>query len=119
MNRKRKWKRVVRIVLLPCLLALALAAIAVPRFLAMLEKAHEASWKGALGEMKSAASIYYGDHEGVWPGHLNDLVPDYFDAIPADPNGNTKMVRRYDGTGGWVYDSTMGNVYLNIDVADD
>lgn len=102
-------------VVLAVLVLLLAAVITVPRFEAMLDKAGEASMKGDLGAIKSACSIYYGDHEGRWPEHLSDLVPKYLEEIPADPEGNTKMVREYDGTGGWVYDSTKGNPSFNFE----
>ena len=98
------------------LVLLALLVAVVPRFKLMLDKAQEASRAGALGEIKSAASMYYGDHEGNWPSSLEQLVPKYMKEIPSDPNGNTKMVLVYDGTGGWVYDSTLGNASPNFEV---
>jgi prepilin-type N-terminal cleavage/methylation domain-containing protein len=50
-----------------------LAAIAIPRFAQMLEKAREGSTKGNLGSLKSAASIYYGDQQGIWPTTLQSF----------------------------------------------
>jgi prepilin-type N-terminal cleavage/methylation domain-containing protein len=50
-----------------------LAAIAIPRFAQMLEKSREGSTKGNLGSLKSAASIYYGDQQGIWPTTLNSF----------------------------------------------
>src|SRR5260370_37796306 len=50
-----------------------LAAIAIPRFAQMLEKSREGSTKGNLGSIKSAASIYYGDTQGVWPTTLQSF----------------------------------------------
>src|SRR6476660_3395217 len=51
-----------------------LAAIAIPRFAAMLEKSREGSTKGNLGSLKSAASIYYGDQQGIWPTTLQSFT---------------------------------------------
>src|SRR5277367_7070954 len=51
-----------------------LAAIAIPRFAQMLEKSREGSTKGNLGAIKSAASIYYGDYQGVWPQTLQSFT---------------------------------------------
>src|ERR1051326_4940909 len=50
-----------------------LAAIAIPRFAQMLEKSREGATKGNLGSIKSAASIYYGDTQGIWPTTLNSF----------------------------------------------
>lgn len=47
-----------------------LAAIAVPKFADMVTKSKEASIKGALGAIRSAVSIYYGDMEGEYPANL-------------------------------------------------
>lgn len=44
-----------------------LAAVAIPRFADMLEKAREGATKGNIGAIKSAITIYYGDNEGQWP----------------------------------------------------
>jgi prepilin-type N-terminal cleavage/methylation domain-containing protein len=49
-----------------------LAAVAIPRFSDMLEKAREGATKGNIGAIKSAITIYYGDNEGQWPV---DIVP--------------------------------------------
>lgn len=39
---------------------------------------------GSLSVLRSAAQIYYGDHEGVFPGGLEELAtPPYLTAIPS------------------------------------
>ena len=45
-----------------------LAAVAIPKFADMLEKAREGATKGNVGAIKSAISIYYGDQgsDGFW-----------------------------------------------------
>jgi prepilin-type N-terminal cleavage/methylation domain-containing protein len=116
-----------------------LAAIAIPRFAQMLEKSREGATKGNLGSIKSAASIYYGDQEGIWPTTLNawsgnafsryldNLSPvkvtGSFVAGSAAPNGTrvtmTLMSSVPTGSGiGWMYDSSIGNVYVNSTVRD-
>ena len=62
-----------------------LAAVAIPRFADMLEKAREGATKGNVGAMKSAVTIYYGDNEGVWPGSLEPTAgfSRYLEKIPA------------------------------------
>src|SRR3954454_17240373 len=47
-----------------------LAAVAVPKFADLVTKSKEASVKGALGAVRSALSIYYGDTEGSYPTNL-------------------------------------------------
>ncbi len=116
-----------------------LAAIAIPRFAQMLEKSREGSTKGNLGSLKSAASIYYGDTEGKWPTTLqsatNFAFSRYMDNIPLvkvtgafvagapSPAGSNLAMTAATGvpttgTTGWLYDSTMGNVFVNSTVSD-
>lgn len=123
-----------------------LAAIAIPRFADMLEKSREGSTKGNLGSFKSAASIYYGDHEGIWPVNVTNVnstahrFSQYLEVIPPvkvtgkfDNNVLSAVSPAYQGAGvaqvitnsvptdattGWMYDSTTGNVYVNSTLKD-
>lgn len=116
-----------------------LAAIAIPRFAQMLEKSREGATKGNLGSMKSAASIYYGDVEGVWPTTLNSQsgysFSKYLDVIypvkvtgafvPGSPSPVGSVVQVVasgtvptTGSSGWMYDSSGGSIYVNSTVDD-
>ncbi|HVM32158.1 MAG TPA: type II secretion system protein [bacterium] len=116
-----------------------LAAIAIPRFAQMLEKSREGATKGNLSSLKSAASIYYGDVQGVWPTTLNAQsvysfskyldsiypvkVTGAFTAGVSSPVGsNVKMTAQGTGptveSSGWMYDSTGGVIYVNSTVKD-
>ena len=116
-----------------------LAAIAIPRFAQMLEKSREGATKGNLGSIKSAASIYYGDTQGVWPTTLNSYslygfskyldnvspvkVTGAFVANAVSPSGaNVTMTTASSvptGSGiGWMYDSNFGSVYVNSTIRD-
>jgi prepilin-type N-terminal cleavage/methylation domain-containing protein len=116
-----------------------LAAIAIPRFAQMLEKAREGSTKGNLGSIKSAASIYYGDTQGVWPTTLQSFTgyafSKYLDNISpvkvtgqfvvgaTSPAGSLVTMTTQSGVPassqtGWLYDSTFGNVFVNSTVQD-
>jgi prepilin-type N-terminal cleavage/methylation domain-containing protein len=116
-----------------------LAAIAIPRFAQMLEKSREGSTKGNLGALKSAASIYYGDWQGIWPQTLdtstNITFSRYMDTIQAvkvtgafvpnalSPVGNNVTMAAMAGvpstsSSGWLYDSSTGSVYVNSTVKD-
>ena len=44
-----------------------LAAVAIPKFSALIVKSQESSVKGNLGSIRSAITIYYSDTEGVYP----------------------------------------------------
>ena len=44
-----------------------LAAIAIPKFADLINKAKEGSTKGALSSVRSAIQVYYGDNEGWFP----------------------------------------------------
>ena len=116
-----------------------LAAIAIPRFAQMLEKSREGSTKGNLGALKSAASIYYGDWQGIWPQTLNTAtsitfsrymdnvqqvkVTGAFVASAPAPVGNDVTMSAMgvvptNGSKGWLYDSNTGAVYVNSTVKD-
>ena len=116
-----------------------LAAIAIPKFAQMLEKSKEGATKGNLGSMKSAASIYYGDTQGIWPTTLQSATSyafsKYLDNISpvkvtgafvaGAPSPAGAKVTMTAGSGvpgiadtGWMYDSAFGNVYVNSTVTD-
>jgi type II secretory pathway pseudopilin PulG len=66
-----------------------LSALAMPRLQHLRERAREEETKSNLAAIKAAISIYYGDHEGIWPGTLDvtDKTPgfgfgNYLDAMP-------------------------------------
>ena len=44
-----------------------LAAIAIPKFADLINKAKEGSTKGGLSSVRSAIQVYYGDSEGWYP----------------------------------------------------
>lgn len=48
-----------------------LAVIAVPKFSNMLDRAREGAFKGNLGALRSALSVYYVDNEGQYPKYFS------------------------------------------------
>ena len=84
-----------------------LAAIAIPKFAQMLEKSREGATKGNISAVKSAISIYYGDHEGVYPDDLTQrfdslgfvsigwsFLDSYMDELPTvKVTGNNENVK--------------------------
>lgn len=80
--------------------------------------AYRPSNKTALGAVRSALQVYYGDHNGRFPGDLSALVPGYLDSIPLlwdggrggkYPHSPTREVVNYAAgmapadTGKWAY----------------
>ena len=110
-----------------------LAAIAIPRFAQMVERAREGTTSGNLSAIRSAVSIYYGKFEGVWPDSIasdtwfcgtNDS--NFIKELPrasATPLGNSNTVSAVTAaptaTGsGWAYQSTSGDVWANSTATD-
>jgi prepilin-type N-terminal cleavage/methylation domain-containing protein len=116
-----------------------LAAVAIPKFASMLEKAREGATKGNIGAIKSAISIYYGDNQGAWPTILTDTYfAKYMDKVPAVKVIGTNAVK-LSGTNnsisyvtespdvaigsastndGWKFNYTTGNVWVNSSLPD-
>lgn len=87
-----------------------LAAIAIPRFAQLIDKAREAGARGNLGALRSAIAIYYGDNKGVWPASLTTnkhtiyhepfpaFISGYMSKIPkatlqrSNPHNNTNTI---------------------------
>ena len=89
---------------------------------AALDSSREERTKKALGELRAALSIYYGDHEGVYPASPAELVPRHIRAIPTavlpgtghapsarvavskeDIQDQAAFERAVGDTGGWIY----------------
>jgi general secretion pathway protein G len=123
-----------------------LAAVAVPKFTAMMERSREGATKGNLSVLNSAITIYYGDNTGVWPNDLEGWFSTggtraYLDCIPAvkvtgrnrfnlvvpvNPSGgmlqgcdvsNGPNDSAYLGAG-WRYESASGNLWVNSTLLD-
>ncbi len=116
-----------------------LAAVAIPKFAQMMEKAREGATKGNIGSIKSAISIYYGDQQGNWPTCLTDvLFQNYMTTLPAvkvtHPLNMFSSQNTLSGTcntvateavaattegpttltgDGWKYNLNTGNVFVN------
>ena len=67
-----------------------------------------------LTSINSALAIWHMD-KGTWPVSLDALVPHYVDKIPAEEiTGSSKVIKKLDGKGGWVYNPQTGEVLLNL-----
>ena len=119
-----------------------LAAVAIPKFADMLEKAREGATKGNVGAIKSAISIYYGDQGGQWPSSIDPTVSGnsfskYMDRIPAvkvthsftsngtSLSGTSTAIAStaaaptlLNTTDGWIYNTTTGDVWVNNNQTD-
>ena len=109
-----------------------LAAIAIPKFADLINKAKEGSTKGALSSVRSAIQVYYGDNEGWFPAveaaPLTCLITNakYMAEIPVAKmpgtthgDVNTVSGALADATAGWLYFNdaasavTWGNFVVN------
>jgi prepilin-type N-terminal cleavage/methylation domain-containing protein len=63
-----------------------LAAIAIPKFASLIAKSQEGAAKGALGSIRSAVSIYYGDMEGKYPADITTGLTSAMALLPGLPS---------------------------------
>ena len=113
-----------------------LAAVALPKFAASVERSREAATRGNLNTLRSSISMYYGDAEGVYPAYLDTqeeyafskYISDHIPAVKATHSGvgqgtaespsGTEVLHTTDdnilATGkGWRYSRSDGNVFVN------
>ncbi len=130
-HRKSKGFTLIELMIVVAIIGI-LAAIAIPRFANLIDRAREARTQGNLGAIRSAMAIYYGTTDGVWPPTIAGLavVADpgpYLDVIPKvllpDYGGAHSAHTETDGetttagdSGGWFYNAaaTVGGV-VNVD----
>ena len=109
-----------------------LAAIAIPRFARLVDKAREAATQGGLGALRSAITIYYGRHDGIFPdnispglGFLGVGLDDAIDKIPmvtllrslghTDANTVDNVMNH---SADWCYFSGTGEVFVDCTCLD-
>jgi prepilin-type N-terminal cleavage/methylation domain-containing protein len=135
---KEKGFTLIELMIVVAILA-TLAAIAIPKFTMMVEKAHEGATKGNLGAIKSAATLYYGNMQGMWPTTLyadpSFSLSNYLEVMPGvkvtgvfiagspNPAGSIVSYTTNAGTptgsgSGWLYDSSTGTIYVNSTTQD-
>jgi general secretion pathway protein G len=131
--RKQKGFTLIELMIVVAIIGI-LAAVAIPKFAQMLEKAREGATKGNVGAIKSAVSIYYGDNTGAFPQSLTDAsFKNYLAAIPpvkATHSGvafvlvgtattvsvvteSVPFVTIATNTDGWKYNYASGDVWVN------
>jgi len=128
LHRKSKGFTLIELMIVVAIIGI-LAAIAIPRFANLIDRAREARTQGNLGSLRSALAIYYGSTDGTWPtaGTLAaTLVPVYIDAIPTVMLPNSYAVDHADtanetavagNTGEWYYDGA-GTLNVNCTCTD-
>lgn len=110
-----------------------LAAVAIPKFAQMIERAKEGATKSNLGAIRSAVSIYYGKNEGTQPtdisassAFIGTADSNYMQELPkatATPLGNTNAVSAVSAVpttagSGWAFSSVSGEVWANSTLTD-
>jgi prepilin-type N-terminal cleavage/methylation domain-containing protein len=139
--RKQKGFTLIELMIVVAIIGI-LAAVAIPKFADMLEKAREGATKGNVGAIKSAISIFYGDQGGTWPTSIDPTVANnpfskYMDRIPAVKvthsfSGSTSTLSGTSSvitsttaaptlsitTDGWIYNTTSGDIWVNNNQTD-
>lgn len=94
MNKNQKGFTLIELMIVVAIIGI-LAAVAIPKFAEMMERSRDGATKGNIGALKSAISIYYGDHDGSNPTDLTaifanvagntawNFIAKYIDDIPA------------------------------------
>ena len=85
-HRKSKGFTLIELMIVVAIIGI-LAAIAIPRFANLIDRAREARTQGNLGAIRSAMAICYGSTDGVWPATIAALAVvaapgPYLDKIP-------------------------------------
>ena len=98
-----------------------LAATALPRFINLSGKATESAARGTLGGIRAALAIQYASNAAYSvPGWPSTLASNMFadNNIPTEPYSKSNAialgsVAPTGTTGGWMYDSIAGKVWIN------
>ncbi len=123
-HRKSKGFTLIELMIVVAIIGI-LAAIAIPRFANLIDRAREARTQGNLGSLRSALAIAYGSENGVWPATLvwmTTSTPIYLTAVPEVvlPAGlghtDTAAEATIAGdTGGWFYNGAAADGVVNVD----
>ncbi|MDH5174524.1 MAG: type II secretion system GspH family protein [Elusimicrobiota bacterium] len=81
-HRKSKGFTLIELMIVVAIIGI-LAAIAIPRFANLIDRAREARTQGNLGAIRSAMAIHYGATDGTWPATILAMTPIYIDAVPS------------------------------------
>ena len=135
MKRQRKGFTLVELAIVIAILGI-LAVVAIPKYQGMVDEARSSAAKAQLGTVRSAIAISYAKNHGKFPNQTGS--PDVFSTasstIFADGGTPSVEITKADGTvlssanvatstanpisvsgstGGWIYNSTTGEVRIN------
>lgn len=135
--RKEKGFTLIELMIVVAIIGI-LAAVAIPKFADLIDRAKEAKTKGNLSAIRSAVGIYYGSQEGEAPNALlGGLVTEYMSKLPggdvpsATLSGTKSSYSWADGTdgktddfsgagltnlstNGYAYDSSEPEVWVEL-----
>ena len=126
-HRKSKGFTLIELMIVVAIIGI-LAAIAIPRFANLIDRAREARTQGNLGAIRSAMSIYYGTTDGTWPalianlddsafgGPFLDSIPEVL--LPSAMHGGVGTSTETDtagDTGGWFYSVAANDGVVRVD----
>ena len=87
-----------------------LAAIAIPNFISMQDRAKEAKVKGGAHTLQLAAEDYAVRNDGIY----SDLAADVGPLLPSDPAGGNMLQNAFDGT--WTEPTYAGAAAATGDI---
>ena len=127
MKKLRKGFTLIELMIVVAIIGI-LAAIAIPKFADLINKAKEGSTKGALSSVRSAIQVYYGDNEGWFPADSLACVTlnaKYIAEIPlakmpGTGHGDSRTVAvAFLDSPGWMYynDTTAATTWGNFVVS--
>ncbi len=94
-----------------------LAAVVIAKFAGASKDSKESSLKGNLAGLRRQLELskIKSTDGATYPTTLATMVPTYIERVPYEPfmNVNTE-VAAYNAAGGWIYDSTVGQVQVNV-----
>jgi prepilin-type N-terminal cleavage/methylation domain-containing protein len=130
MKRQRKGFTLVELAIVIAILGI-LAVVAIPKYQGMEDEARSAAAKAQLGTVRSAIAISYAKNKGQFPATLDgsifaegvvpgvDIGSGPVSGVVADASPNTPITGGdFTNAGGWVYNSTSGEVRINSTATD-
>lgn len=125
-HRKSKGFTLIELMIVVAIIGI-LAAIAIPRFANLIDRARQARTQGNLGAIRSAMTIHYGTNDGVWPATIAALATaansgPFLDTIPTvllpSSMGHAEVATEdatIDHTGDWFYSFAAADGVVCVD----